>query len=1044
MRLPHRSDRRRLGTLLLVCAVAAFVGSCGSAAGASGAPLVDELARAGALRTGAARLSIDIPYRPCPARVPPGGTVPRAGCAAAAAPSERVLELAGRAAATLHAGVDADGLHAAALVDLLWADGAAGSAERAIGYLQSASRLAAAPAPALADLSAAYLDRAGRTQDPRDLLEALDAAARAVEADARHPAARFNLALSMELLGLDGQAGAAWEAFAALEPRSPWAGEARRRARALRPPSVPAPPAEGDAARQAHAFALAAPQEAQLRGWDHVLGEWAEAALRGDAARAAERLREAGELGAGLERRGGDTTLADAVRAIRARAGDAAATRELARAHAAYAAGRAAYATGDYAPSAPHFARAAAGASSSPALRGWAELFHAVTYVYAGRPAEGEARLRAVAARADTARHPALAGRARWSLGTTLLRGGRYEQARASFRDAARLLERAGEREHLGAVQYLVGEAEFALGDARAGYAATHRALATLRPYRSSLWRHNLLGVAARTATAEGLVHAALRVQDEGVSAARGTGLTLYLAEAHLARARLRAAAGRPRAAAGDVAAGRAAVEAMEPGVKRAWFTAQLRLSEAALAAPADPVRAAAALDSVVAFFDGAGAPLLLLPALVRRAEVRLAAGRPADAAADLDRATALLARMGTDLSGAELRASLFEAARGAFDRLAMLHAGAGRDAEALAHLERGRASLEPDGAAGAAGIPALPPGQVALELALVGDTLLAWTVEGSRVRLARTVVDRAALAREVEHARSSLELGVGEAAARPVLSALYDRLVRPVQGRLGPAGTPVVVVADGEVAGVPFAALFDARRGRYLVEDHPLRFAGSLRDAARPRRAAPSPGRALLVADPAFDAGAHPALARLPGAAAEVRAVAAAYPGARVLAGAAAGRDALEGGLGAVDVVHYAGHAVFDDARPERSALVLAGAGAAGALTAARAAELDLRHVRLVVLSACQTLRARDGRAGGFAGFTRSLLAAGAGGVLGSLWRVDDERTRALMVAFHQAYRASGDGPGALRAAQLRLLRSADPALRSPAAWAGFRYAGA
>jgi CHAT domain-containing protein len=144
------------------------------------------------------------------------------------------------------------------------------------------------------------------------------------------------------------------------------------------------------------------------------------------------------------------------------------------------------------------------------------------------------------------------------------------------------------------------------------------------------------------------------------------------------------------------------------------------------------------------------------------------------------------------------------------------------------------------------------------------------------------------------------------------------------------------------------------------------------------------------------------------------------------------------------VDVVHYAGHAVFDDARPERSALVLAGAGGAGALTAAQAAELDLRHVRLVVLSACQTLRARDGRAGGFAGFTRSLLAAGAGGVLGSLWRVDDERTRALMVAFHQAYRASGDGPGALRAAQLRLLRSADPALRSPAAWAGFRYAGA
>jgi CHAT domain-containing protein len=46
-------------------------------------------------------------------------------------------------------------------------------------------------------------------------------------------------------------------------------------------------------------------------------------------------------------------------------------------------------------------------------------------------------------------------------------------------------------------------------------------------------------------------------------------------------------------------------------------------------------------------------------------------------------------------------------------------------------------------------------------------------------------------------------------------------------------------------------------------------------------------------------------------------------------------------------------------------------------------------------------------------------------------------------MVPFHDAYRASGNGPAALQAAQLQLLRSRDPRLRSPAAWAGFRYAG-
>jgi len=114
------------------------------------------------------------------------------------------------------------------------------------------------------------------------------------------------------------------------------------------------------------------------------------------------------------------------------------------------------------------------------------------------------------------------------------------------------------------------------------------------------------------------------------------------------------------------------------------------------------------------------------------------------------------------------------------------------------------------------------------------------------------------------------------------------------------------------------------------------------------------------------------------------------------------------------------------------------------GALTAAALAEMDLGRVRLVVLSACETLRAGRGRAGGFAGFAGALVGAGAQGVLGSLWRVDDELTGPFMAAFHARYRETGDAPRALRDAQLRMLKSADRALRSPAAWAGFRYAGA
>jgi CHAT domain-containing protein len=129
----------------------------------------------------------------------------------------------------------------------------------------------------------------------------------------------------------------------------------------------------------------------------------------------------------------------------------------------------------------------------------------------------------------------------------------------------------------------------------------------------------------------------------------------------------------------------------------------------------------------------------------------------------------------------------------------------------------------------------------------------------------------------------------------------------------------------------------------------------------------------------------------------------------------------------------------VLDDTRPERSFLLLAGAGTAGRMTAEEIGKMNLRGVRLVVLSACETARAPDGGAGGLAGLSAALLGAGADAVVGSLWRVDDGLTAPLMVAFHREYARTGDAAAALRASQLTLLRSPDTRLRSPAAWAGF-----
>jgi CHAT domain-containing protein len=1013
--------------------------------------LVDDLAEITPGRTVAPRLSISASHRPCSHKIPADGTIPVTHCRGAmqtAAAVPAVARLWARAREELHTPDAAEALHAAGLLGLLWSSSGGAALDEPVSSLQRAAKLDGGSARLLGDLSAAYLVRAGRTQNPRDLLEAITSADEALTVDPGSPAARFNLALALDWLGLNDQAREAWVQYLTVDSKSGWAREARSRLRALEADAPAPPPASGASAAEIDAYVSRNPQEARLRGWDHLLGEWGEAVLRGDKAQAADRLRQSQLLGDALARRGGDATLAEAVRAIRERSVEDSATRTLARAHVEYAAGQAAYFDVDHEAARAHFARVLEIRPPSAQLERWAHLFHAAMIAQGGELERAEGVLRPLA-RSDTVRYPALAGRARWVLGTVLLRGGRSEAALEAALDGARLLGRAGEREYEGAAQYVAADAQFYLGATLAARGTAHRALTTLRRYRHSVWLLNTLAATARTAEADGLTVAAVRIQDERVDLAQRIGHPARIAEARLGRARVLAAAGMLPQARADLDASQPLVRAMREGRTRTWLETELRLASASYFAAGEPARAEANLNLVLAAPIGSLTAPRRLGAHIARAEARLAQDRVPAATADLDAASLLLAQKRSAIARTELRASLLDAARGVFDQLAMLRVEAGDTVGALRYLERGRASFGLT-ARGLAGVVEerwrTRPGEVAISYALVRDTLLAWTIAGSSVRLTLQAVNRASLIGSIEELRLSLERGDDDPAVRRTLTALYDRLIAPLEARLGDESTTVVIVADGELASVPFSALYDSRNGRHLVEAHPLRYAGSLHDATQ-ERARSAGGSTLLVADPAFDARVHPGLPRLPGARQEVDSIARVYPDRRaVLADSGAVRGALEAGIARARIVHFAGHAVFDDQRPERSYLVLApepGTAGRGWLTAAEMEELPLAHVDLFVLSACQTLRSRSGRSGGFAGFAGALLNAGAGGVVGSLWRVDDDLTAPLMLQFHRAYRRSGDGPRALREAQLRLLHSRDPSLRSPTVWAAFHYAG-
>lgn len=992
--------------------------------------LMRQLGRSTPERTFAARLSMPTEHHAC-RQLPANGneTVRREQCAKL----QNEAPLPPRVLTAARESSNPDSLQASAVAAVIWWDDEEASLHEAILRLQKALRLTPKSVSLLVDLSAAHLVRAERTGNSRDLLQAHDYAEQALAREPRNHKALWNAALALQSFGLDREANEAWDAYLAIDSKSRWAREARMRQDSLitRLPRVRRPtPREPDSVIMA--FAGQWPQEARELGFESVLGDWGGTLAR-DAARAHSLLDFAERLGRALEQRpGGDASLAEAVRAIRGSASDATATAALARAHRAYADGRAEIKAAQVSKARDAFSRVLRHQPKSAVLLHWATVFLAAT------EADSLTLLQLVATVDST--QPALAGRARLALGRIFLVAGNYPEARKQSSIAQELLRNAGETELQAGALSTHGEAAYESGDTVEAYRSMHRVQMALRPYNGSQALHNNLMALGKCAVLDEMPRAALAVYSDAVRVMKGTGTPINVLEILQYRAGTRAAVGDPVGATRDLDSAIAWIPKLPPDQKQQeWARARIRI--------ASPERfSAAVMDSTVTALSDR--VLWLIPALLWRADALLAAGNLTDASLDLDSVTAVIQGLSTKESEARLRAAMIEQVRSRFDQLVMLYLRAGRTEDALRVLERGRVSFASQrDRTSASGISRLAParGQNAVAYALTGDTLLAWLLRPDSTPLFyRSTIDRNAFLLTVEQVGAGLESAAPSEVTRPGLRRLYDLLIRPVRDRLGGTEMPLVIVADGEVASVPFEALWDEDRNRYLIEDRPLRYAATLADAARPPSAArAASGDVLLVADPWFEPLAYPTLDRLLGARAEVDSLRTIYRTANLLADSAATPDSFAALAQSAGVIHYAGHAVFDDARPERSFLVLAGAGNTGRLTAQAVDSMELRGAPLVVLSTCRTLRSRAGRSGGFAGLSGALLDAGASGVVGSLWQANDRLTQPLMMAFHRQYGRRHDPALALREAQLQMIRSGDAKLSSPAAWAGFRYMG-
>ena len=303
------------------------------------------------------------------------------------------------------------------------------------------------------------------------------------------------------------------------------------------------------------------------------------------------------------------------------------------------------------------------------------------------------------------------------------------------------------------------------------------------------------------------------------------------------------------------------------------------------------------------------------------------------------------------------------------------------------------------------------------VEYTALGDELLAFVVTRHQVQVSRKLATIAEISEHLQAVRFQMDtLRFGAPSIRRHLATLtkkinvhlqqlHQRLIAPLSRTLQQRN--LIVVPHGSLHYLPFHALHDG--DGYLIERSEISYAPSaailqqcLQRGSQPLK------RALLMGVPDE---------QTPGIVAEIEELTRVFPEANAFTEAAATIAALRQSSAKVDLVHLACHGQFRSDNPLFSALRLAD----GWFTVRDAYGLKLNNA-LVTLSACETGANVVAPGDELIGLARGFFAAGARSVLLSLWTVDDETTRQMMVDFYQA---KGRSQAArLRAAQLRMLK--------------------
>jgi tetratricopeptide (TPR) repeat protein len=361
-------------------------------------------------------------------------------------------------------------------------------------------------------------------------------------------------------------------------------------------------------------------------------------------------------------------------------------------------------------------------------------------------------------------------------------------------------------------------------------------------------------------------------------------------------------------------------------------------------------------------------------------------------------------------------------------------------------------------------------PSTLFLEWMMVGEaevagegknSALLFAISNGNIRAFELEAGRDQLGRLASQWRASFSQGVVRGVIVPkktpdpkaegaVARELYDAVFGPVALELAKkTWKRIVVVPDGPLLDLPFAALVD-RNGSRLIDSYPLSSATSVESVFTPATHPKATASLLAIGDPfgskeprlvAPGGDLYPPLEH---ARAEAVSIAALFPQGKLLTGDAAREADVKRELARYRMLHFATHGVLSQTDGLQSGLLMANELASskqdGLLQAWEIADLALSS-DLAVLSACQTAEGDERLGEGLMGLAWAFQAAGCSNVVASLWNIDDEATRTLMVEFYKAVRDGRRLDEALRSAMLAVKKV--PGNASPYFWAGFRLIG-